>query len=84
MAVNRRKLLVIMSIVLAVVFVLLAVVYFTTAAQDLPGFVPGHKTGSTRLHTKHGIAMLVLGAFSVAGAWMLSGPATRSDAGGLP
>ncbi len=79
-----RKPLVILSVVLAVVFVVLAVVYFTRTAQDLPGFLPGHTAGSTKHHTKHGIAMLVLAALSVAGAWMLSGPATRGDAGGLP
>jgi len=75
---------VILCAVLAVVFVVLAIVYVTQTAQDLPGFLPGHAAGSTKHHTKHGIAMLVLAAFSVAGAWMLSGPATRSDEKGLP
>jgi len=81
--VTDRKPLVILCAVLAVIFEVLAIVYFTQTAQDLPGFLPGHAAGSTKHHTKHGIAMLVLAAFSVAGGWMLSGPATKSEAGGL-
>jgi amino acid permease len=72
---TSRKPLVVLCIVLAVVFVGLAVLYFTTAASDLPGFLPGHLAGSSRHHTKHGLAMLMLAAVSVVGAWMLSGPA---------
>lgn len=62
--------------VLAAVFVALAVVYFTTSANNLPSVMPGHQAGVTRHHTKHGIAMLGLAVVSLVGAWMLSG---RSD-----
>ena len=61
-------------IALAVVFIVLAIVYFTTSASDLPGFVPGHQAGSTKVHTKHGLAMLGLAALSLIGAWMTSSP----------
>ncbi len=64
--------------VVALLFVALAVLYFTTAAQDLPAFLPGHQAGLTRHHTKHGIAMLGLAVLAVVGGWMLSG---RPDAG---
>lgn len=64
--------------VVALLFVALAVMYFTTAAQDLPAFLPGHQAGLTRHHTKHGIAMLGLAMLAVVGGWMLSG---RPDAG---
>jgi hypothetical protein len=70
---NRKPLVLLLS-VLAVVFVGLAVVYFTRTAADLPSFLPGHDVHSTTHHTKHGIAMLGLAVLSGIGAWMLSGP----------
>ena len=69
----NRKPLVIGCIVLAVLFVGLAVVYFTKTAQDLPSWLPGHQAGSTRHHVKHGVAMIALALASVVGVWMLSG-----------
>lgn len=70
---SNRKLAVVGCGVAALVFVVLAVVYFTRSAQDLPAFLPGHQAGLTRHHTKHGIAMLVLAVLAVVGGWMLSG-----------
>jgi hypothetical protein len=69
-----RKPLVVGCVVLAVVFVVLAGVYFFRTAADLPSFFPGHDPHSTKHHVKHGIAMLGLAAVAVLGAWMLSGP----------
>ena len=43
-------------IVLGVVFVILATLYFTKTAADLPSF---HQSGLTTHHTKHGIASSV-------------------------
>lgn len=69
----NRRLLMIGGGVLALVFATLAVVYFATTANNLPSLMPGHQAGSTRHHTKHGIAMLGLAVLSVLGVWMLSG-----------
>jgi len=62
-------------IVVGVVLVVIAIVYFTTTATDLPGFFPGHQAGSTRHHTKHGIAVLGLAALCFVGAWFTTAPA---------
>lgn len=78
--INRRPL-VFGCIALAAVFIVLAVVYFTKTAQDLPAFLPGHQAGLTRHHTKHGIAMLGLAALSLVGAWMLTGSSPRIENG---
>ncbi len=75
---SNKKLTLVGCGVVALVFVALAVVYFTSAAQDLPAFLPGHQAGLTRHHTKHGIAMLGLAVLAVIAGWMLSG---RPDAG---
>src|SRR5947199_3892896 len=78
---NRRAL-VLACFVLAAMFVILAAVYFTRSAQDLPGFLPGHQAGLTRHHTKHGIAMLGLAVVSLLGAWMLGGSSPKSETSG--
>jgi hypothetical protein len=58
----------------AVVFVLIAVVYFTKTAGGLPSFFPGHQAGSTHHHTKHGIAMIGLALLALIGAWFSTAP----------
>jgi hypothetical protein len=78
--VTTRKPLIIACGVLAIVFVILAVVYFMKTAADLPGFLPGHDAHSTKHHVKHGVAMIGLAVLSLIGAWMLSGPQKSSAA----
>jgi hypothetical protein len=62
-------LLVLAGVVLAVI----AVLYFTEAAKSLPSFFPGHQSGSTHHHTKHGIAAGVLSLAAFVAAWISSG-----------
>lgn len=61
---------------LGVVLIIIAVVYFTETAHQLPSFFPGHesgKNGTLHHHTKHGILALVLGILALIGAWMTAG-----------
>jgi hypothetical protein len=60
-------------IVLGLLLVVVAVVYFTRSAGSLPAFFPGHQSGSSRHHTKHGIAMLALAVLCGVGAWFTTG-----------
>jgi hypothetical protein len=56
---------------LGVVLLIVAVVYFVVPADQLPGFFPGHQTGVTHAHTKHGIVAGVVGlVLLVAGVLM--------------
>jgi hypothetical protein len=59
---------------LGFVFLAAGVYYFVTPAHSLPAFVPGHQAGSTRHHTKHGLAMLALAAVCWIGAWFTTAP----------
>jgi len=61
-------------VALAVVFVVVGIVYLAKTANDLPGFFPGHQAGSTKHHTKHGLAMFALAALSLVGAWFTTAP----------
>ena len=61
-------------LVVAVACIAVAIVYFTKTADALPSFFPGHSAGSTRHHTKHGIAFLGLAVLAVIGAWFTTAP----------
>jgi hypothetical protein len=56
---------------LGVVLLVIAAVYFLMPADQLPGFFPGHETGVTRMHTKHGVVAGVAGlVLLAAGVWV--------------
>jgi hypothetical protein len=48
------------AIVLALLFAVVAVVYFVLPAGSLPSFFPGFEPGSARIHVKHGVAALAV------------------------
>lgn len=60
--------------VLAIICLIAAVVYFMTAAGNLPTFMPGYEAGSQHIHKTHAIAA-VLGAVIL---FLLSSFAGRS------
>ena len=53
---------------LGVVLLVIAGVYFLVPADQLPGFLPGHEAGVTRVHTKHGVVAGVAGLVLLAAA----------------
>ena len=56
---------------LGVVLLVIAAVYVLVPADQLPGFLPGHEAGVTRVHFKHGAVSGVLGLVLLgAGVWM--------------
>jgi len=76
---SLRKLIV-PAVVLGVVLIVVAVVYFADPAKSLPSFFPGHVSASSseanHHHTKHGIAALVVALACFAFAWFQTGPKT--------
>ena len=56
---------------LGVILLVIAAVYFLVPADQLPGFMPGHEAGVTRVHVKHGVVSGVIGLILLAaGVWM--------------
>ena len=77
-----KRLVVIGLIVVGVLCIAVSVVYFTSTADALPAFFPGHQAGVSRHHTKHGIAMIGLAVVCWAGAWMVSGSGASGEKSG--
>ena len=75
---TKRPALILPAIVVGLLLIALAVLYFVDSAGALPAFVPGHATGSPHHHVKHGIAALLLGLGCLMYAWFQTG-STRTD-----
>jgi hypothetical protein len=72
-------------IVVGLVFVALAIIYFTTTAPDLPSFIPGHveKVRHARKYNKRGIASVVVAVLAFGAAyyagWVRTKPASSAS-----
>ncbi len=76
---NLRKLM-LPVVLLGVLLIVVAVVYFAEPAHSLPSFFPGHVSAgnaeANHHHTKHGIAAIVVALACFAFAWFQTGPKT--------
>jgi hypothetical protein len=72
--------LILLAIAAGLVLVVIAIIYWVEPAGSLPSFFPGHETGSSHHHIKHGIAAFVLALGCFAFAWFRSGPRHRETA----
>lgn len=74
----KHRWLTLAAVVIGVALIVVAVVYWVEPARSLPGFFPGHESGSDHHHAKHGIAAFVVGLACLAFAWFQSGPRTQA------
>lgn len=78
----RLRKLAVPAVILGVVLVIVAIIYFVTPEHSLPSFFPGHSSATSaeadHHHTKHGIAALVVALACFAFAWFQTGPRTAS------
>lgn len=65
-------------VILAVLFLALAIYYWVTPAGSLPHFFPGYERLVHRAHFKHGLAALILAVLFGIGAWFESGKKSTS------
>ena len=65
----NKKLLNGLAVVLAIIFIVIAFIYWFTKAGSLPAFFPGFISGSSIIHLKHGIASFLLGLVLFAYVW---------------
>jgi len=72
---TKRRNLIIPAVVLGIVLLIVAVIYWVDPAKSLPSFFPGHAAGSTHHHVKHGVAAFVVALGCFVFAWFQTGPA---------
>lgn len=71
---SKRRNLIPPAIVLGLLLLVVAVIYFVDPAKSLPSFFPGHDAASSHVHVKHAIAALALGVGALVFAWFQTGP----------
>ncbi len=64
-----KKILAIGAVLLGLIFVVLAGMYWLTPAGALPHYIPGFEAGVTTVHFKHGLGSLILALALFAYAW---------------
>ncbi len=60
------------GVIVGVIFLGIAIMYWTVASGALPSYVPGYALGETTVHVKHGIAALVIAVVGFVYAWFSS------------
>jgi hypothetical protein len=70
---NKRPALIVPAVIVGLLLLVVAAVYFVDTASALPSFFPGHEAGSAHHHVKHGIAAGLLGLASLVLAWFQTG-----------
>ena len=71
---TKNRSLIIPAIAVGVILIVVAIVYFVDPAKSLPSFFPGHQSGSSHHHVKHGIAALIVAIGCFIFAWFQTGP----------
>lgn len=77
---NNARLANVAAVVLGVMLVIVAGMYFAESASSLPSWLPGHEAGSSHHHVKHGIAALVVALGLGVLVWFRTGPQSRQAA----
>ena len=66
---SGRTILAVILGIIAVVFIVAAVIYLAIPAKSLPSFIPGHIAGSTGHHPLKATGCIVVGIVFAVGAW---------------
>jgi hypothetical protein len=71
---SNSPVLVWLAVIVGLLLIAVAIVYWVEPARSLPSFFPGHESGSDHHHVKHGIAAFLLGIGAFVLAWFRTGP----------
>lgn len=82
MSATALRKLIVPALIVGVLLIVVAVIYFVTPEKSLPSFFPGHASASSaeanHHHSKHGIAALIVALACFAFAWFQTGPKARA------
>jgi preprotein translocase subunit SecY len=66
---SGRTILAVILGIIALLFIIVAVIYVAEPAKSLPSFIPGHIAKSTGHHPLKAVGSLVVGVVFAVGAW---------------
>lgn len=70
----NKSLLIILDGILVVALLIVAGIYFTHQAGQLPHWFPGYSAGSSTVHIKHGLASVIVAIGVGVYGWFATGP----------
>ena len=62
-----------LAVLLGIICIILAIIYWIIPAGSLPSFMPGFIEASTKIHFKHGLGSFILALALFVYAWFKSG-----------
>lgn len=77
---TKNRQIAVAAVLVGLVLIAIAIIYWASTAASLPSFFPGHKAGSTTHHFKHGLAAFLLALACFVLAWFQTGPKTAARA----
>ena len=84
MDMSNSRAVVLLAVLVGVLLLVVAGIYFAEPAHSLPSFFPGHVGANSseygHHHVKHGIAALVVALGAFVFAWFATGPRERTSA----
>ncbi len=66
---SGRTILAVILGIIALIFIVVAIIYLAEPAKSLPSFIPGHIKGSPGHHPLRAAGSLVIGIIFAVGAW---------------
>jgi preprotein translocase subunit SecY len=75
-----RTILAVILGIIALIFIVVAIIYLAEPAKSLPSFVPGHIAGSTGHHPLKATGCFVVGIIFAVGAWFTLAYKPKSQA----
>jgi drug/metabolite transporter (DMT)-like permease len=66
---SGKKILAVILGIIALIFIVVAVIYLAEPAKSLPSFIPGHIAGSSGHHPLKATGSFVVGIVFAVGAW---------------
>jgi len=72
----NRVVLISLAVIVAIACLVLAGVYWSHPANQLPHWLPGYSASDAAVHVKHSLAAVILAIVAGIFAWFQSGPKT--------
>jgi amino acid permease len=70
----NKTVILLVDAVVAIALLVIAVIYFTHPANQLPHWLPGHSATDAKKHVKHGIGAVIVALGVITYGWFATGP----------
>lgn len=75
----NKTFIIVLDVIAILALLVVAYIYLTHPANQLPAWLPGHNATETKVHLKHGLAAIVVALGAAAFGWFQTGPKPTSD-----